>query len=117
MDKSSEAAWTAIHKRIDDMFAKLSEVDSKLMSLATSMERIAQIANEMQGVVSEHSRFIDGTNGEKGAKARLNALEYGKTDTLSIGAVKMLLAGFSAVIIALGTALAIALGRTPAPLP
>lgn len=99
------------------MFSKLNEVDDKLMSLATAVERIELISTEVQSVLGSHSRFIDGTNGEKGAKARLNALEQGRVDTLSIGAVKVLLAGFSAVIIALGTALAIAIGRAPAPLP
>lgn len=78
-----------LHARLDDVFDELASLNKQL---AVTSERCAPC----QLAIKQHAATIYG-NGHPGLTARINALEQGRVDTLSVKSVITLLGAVGAL--------------------
>lgn len=93
-----------IHERLDDIMRELGDLKAAVRSQQAACEPCRQM-------VQGHDVAINGTNGTPGLKSRMASVEDGRTDTLSLKGVAVFLGSIIALITAIGTAIAVAMGR------
>lgn len=87
----SDSDISGIHDRLDTMLDKVAAV-------AGDVSAIKAGCKPCRDDIDAHSLFIDGTNGQKGAKTRLSRLEWLSRVVLGGGGLSGLVLGGKAVI-------------------
>lgn len=92
-----------IHERLDDIMRELGDMKAAIREQDAMCEPCRKLVNA-------HEAVING-NGADGLKTRVGKLEHGRTDTVTLKGLGILIASIVTLIGAIGAAIATAIGR------